>query len=361
MSVLRPRLSRRVGLPLLAAAMLLIGTLVAAPSVSGAPPARVKQFIASLSAGAGSSLTVTVTNCGGPTLPPECSAPSTIGLGAVQIAIPTGFRPATGVSAISNGTTWNNVSSNDTAIEVIAPGGSNKLNPGQSLLVTFNVPTTSFATCEGTNEFRTKAWGANAIAGSDPFEIKSSQPTLVCSGGTVTGPNGQTETVSGDFDGAVIVTFGGAAPDCGGEQFGDLGNQWQVYHLPTPVTIAPGPGFVPHGAFKVSTSEFPLSTAPGGPNADSSWYLTCYAVPQAAPDPFVNRFVTRGGGLAVAQTVGGVLSWVGILASCADAPTPCVSEQFLTTGQPNPAPPWTPSANKVHIATRMDPGDPHKS
>jgi hypothetical protein len=357
MSVLRPSLSRRVGLALVAAALLLTGTLVAAPSVSGAPPARVKQFIASLSAGAGSSLTVTVTNCGGPTLPPECSAPSTIGLGAVQIAVPTGFQPATGVSAISNGTTWN-ASYNEATktVDVIAPGGSNKLNPGQSLLITFNVTTTT--TCEGAKEFTTKAWGANAIAGSDPFEIKSSQPTVACSGGIVNGPNGQTEQVSGNFDGAVIVTFGGVAPDCGGTEFGTLGDQWQVYHLPTPVTITPGPGFVPHGLFKVSTSEFPLSTAPGGPNADSSWYLTCYAVPKDAGHP---RFVSRGtvDGFAVQQTVGDVLSWVGILASCVDAPTPCVSEQFLTTGPG--APPWTPSANKVHIATRMLPGDPHKS
>jgi hypothetical protein len=164
--------------------------------------------------------------------------------------------------------------------------------------------------------------------------------------------------VTGDFDGAVIVTFGGAAPDCGDDtDFGALGNQWQVYHLPTPVTITPGPGFVPHGAFKVSTSEFPLSTAPGGPDADSSWYLTCYAVPREGH----TRFATRGGGFAVDQTVGGVPSYVGILASCVDAPTPCVSEQFLTTGPgTNPAL-WDPTQNKVHIATRMDPGDPHKS
>jgi len=352
MSVLRPLLSRRGRLVFVATALLLIGALVAAPSVSGAKNA-VKQFTASLSAGAGGSLTVTVTNCGGPTLPPECTAPSTIGLGAVQIAVPTGFQPATDVSAISNGTIWNASYVDATkTIDATAPGGSNKLNPGQSLLVTFTVTT---STCVGTKEFTTKAWGSNSISGSDPFEIKSSQPTVACSGGIVNGPNGQTETVSGDFEGAVIVTFGGVAPDCGGTEFGTLGDQWQVYHLPTPVTITPGPGFVPHGTFKVSTSEFPLSTAPGGPGADSSWYLTCYAVPQ----DLHTRFVTRGGGLAVAQTVGGVLSWVGILASCTDAPTPCVSEQFLTTGPG--APPWSPGANKVHISTRMDPGDPHKS
>jgi hypothetical protein len=345
MSVLRPSLSRRVGLALVAAALLLIGTLVAAPSVSGAPPARVKQFIASLSAGTGSSLTITVTNCGGPTLPPECSAPSTIGLGAVQIAVPTAFRPATGVSAISNGTTWNNVSSNDTVIEVVAPGGGNKLNPGQSLVITFNVPTTSFATCEGTNEFTTKAWGANAIAGSDPFEIKSSQPTLACSGATVTGPNGQTETVTGDFDGSVIVTFGGDL-DCSFDP--DFGAQWSQFNLPTQVNITPGPGFVGHGP-KITTSRFPTE------GNDSSLYLICYAVPKAGhPDPFATR---TPDGVATTRTVNGVVSWVGILPNCYDPilgttrPEPCVSEQFLDVA---------PTPDQIVISVRVPPGDPFK-
>jgi hypothetical protein len=328
-----------------------MGTLVAAPSVSGAAPARVKQFIASLSAGTGSSLTVTVTNCGGPTLPPECGAPSTIGLGAVQIAVPTGFQPATGVSASTpSGTTWNaNYIDATKTIDVTAPGGTNKLNPGQSLLITFNVTTPT--TCVGAKEFTTKAWGANAIAGSDPFEIKSAQPTIACSGGTVIGPNGQTETVSGDFHGTVIVTFGGVGPNCGGPEFGPLGDQWEVYHLPTLVTITPGPGFQAGEHDKVSTSEFPLPLGGG----DSSWFLICYAVPQAGH----TAFETRGGGVATDdQTIGDIPQFVGILASCADAPTPCVSEQFLTTGPGSP--PWSPGANKVHISVRMDPGDPYK-
>jgi hypothetical protein len=82
--------------------------------------------------------------------------------------------------------------------------------------------------------------------------------------------------------------------------------------------------------------------------------LICYAVPQAGHA----QFETRGDGLAIAQTIGGTPHWVGILASCLDAPTPCVSEQFLTTGPGSP--PWSPSANKVHISVRMDPGDPYK-
>jgi hypothetical protein len=347
MSVLRPLLSRRVGLAFVAAALLLIGTLVAAPSVSGAPPARVKQFTASLSAGAGSSLTVTVTNCGGPTLPSECTAPSTIGLGAVQIAVPTGFQPASNVHASSGDTTWTNAGYNPAtkSVEVISPGGTNKLNPGQTLVVTFNVPTTSFATCKGTNEFTTKAWGANAIAGSDPFEIKSSQPTLACSGATVTGPNGQTETVTGNFEGSVIVTFGG---DLSCSLDPDFGAQWSQFNLPTQVNITPGPGFVGHGP-KITTSRFPTE------GNDSSLYLICYAVPKAGhPDPFATR---TPDGVATTGTVNGVVSWVGILPNCYDPisgltrPEPCVSEQFLDV---------TTTPDQIVISVRMPPGDPFK-
>jgi len=349
MSLPRPSLSRRVGLALVAAALLLTGTLVAAPSVSGAPPARVKQFIASLSAGTGSSLTVTVTNCGGPTLPSECTAPSTIGLGAVQIAVPTGFQPASNVHASSGDTTWTNAGYNPAtkSVEVISPGGTNKLNPGQTLVVTFDVPTTSFATCKGTNEFTTKAWGANAIAGSDPFEIKSSQPTLACSGATVTGPNGQTETVTGNFEGSVIVTFGGDL-SCSFDP--DFGAQWSQFNLPTQVNITPGPGFVGHGP-KITTSRFPTE------GADSSLYLICYAVPKAGPDDPPNRFKTRSGVDATTGTVNGVESWVGILPNCYDPisgltrPEPCVSEQFLDV---------TTTPDQIVISVRMPPGDPFK-
>jgi hypothetical protein len=339
MSVLRPLLSRRGRLALLAASLLLIGTVIAAPSVSGAPPARVKQFIASLSPGAGSSLTVNVTNCGGPTLPSECTAPSTIGLGAVQIAIPTGFQPATGVSASTpSGTTWN-ASYNDATktVDVTAPGGTNKLNPGQTLQITFNVTTT---TCEGTNEFTTKAWGANAIAGSDPFEIKSSQPTVVCSGGTVTGPNGQTETITGDFDGTLIVTFGGNL-DCSFDP--TFGAQWSQFHLPTQVNISPGPGFDAGENPKISTSRFPTE------GDDSSSYLICWAG--------LTTFTTRSGFPTQVVNIGGTNFFVGILPNCYDPigggtrPEPCVSEQFLDL---------TTNPDQIVISVRMPPEDPHK-
>jgi hypothetical protein len=308
----------------------------------------VKQFIASLSAGAGNSLTVSVTNCGGPTLPSECEAPSTIGLGAVQIAVPTAFRDASNVHASSGGTTWNAGYNQATkSVEVTSPGGTNKLNPGQTLVVTFDVPTTSFATCEGTNEFTTKAWGANAIAGSDPFQIKSSQPTLVCSGGTVTGPNGQTETVSGDFDGALIITFGGNL-DCSFDPI--FGSQWSQFNLPSQVNITPGPGFVAGDDPKISTSRFPTE------GADSSLYLICYGVPMADH----GTFVTRGGVNASAKDLDGDGindTWVGILPNCYDPISgltrsePCVSEQFLDV---------TRDPDQIVISVRMPRGDPYK-
>jgi hypothetical protein len=249
------------------------------------------------------------------------------------------------VHASSGGTTWTNASYNPAtnSVEVIAPGGSNKLSPGQSLLITFDVTTTT--PCEGTNEFTTKAWGAAAIAGSDPFEIKSSQPTVACSGGTVNGPNGQTETVSGDFEGAVIVTFGGDL-DC--SFVPTFGSQWSQFNLPTQVNITPGPGFVAGEDAKISTSRFPTE------GNDSSLYLICYAVPKVDhPDPFA----TRGDGVATTRIVNGVESWVGILPNCYDPisgdtrPEPCVSEQFLDV---------IPNPDKIVISVRMPPADPFK-
>jgi hypothetical protein len=362
-------LSRRVGLPLLAAALLLIGTLVAAPSVSGAPPARVKQFTASLSGGAApGSFTMTVTNCGGTPLVAPCTRSSTIDLGAVQIVVPSDLQPATFVSARTpSGTTWTGSYNTVTnTIDVIAPGGSNKLRPGQSLLITFNVATTP--TCEGTNEFTTSAWGANAIAGSDSFELLGSQPTLNClpRGGSVTDPvTGQTETITGDFTGHVIITFGGNTADCSfdtrltaaaGDGDTTYGAQWAQYHLPAHVAITPAGDFVAGSNPKISTSEFD-QTFFGG---DSSWYLICYAVPIDEAHP--TAFHTIGGGTATDRTIDGVHYWVGILEFCDLLPEPheppCVSEQFLTTGPGSP--PWNPADNRIHIAIEIPPNDPYK-
>ena len=362
MSVLRPLLSRRGRLVFVATALLLVGALVAAPGVSGAKNA-VKQFIASIdptgaTGGVAGSWTETITNCGGPTLPPRCTLSSTIGLGAIRVAVPIDFRPVTVTSVSSpNWTvTYDSATGN---INATANSGSFKLQPGQSLSFTFSATPEACAT--GTKTFTTAAWGSTVVSGTDPFAIQGDQPTVtvaangscLTSGESVTDPTtGQTETIEGDFEGHVSVTFGGPGPDCSSEAgFGDLGAQWEVYHLPSPVTITPAADFQPGIEDKISTSEFPLTTPPGG---DSSWYLICFAVPQAGH----TAFETRGGGTAIPQTIGGVPHFVGILASCADAPTPCVSEQFLTTGPD--APPWSPGDNMVHIAIRMDPGDPHK-
>jgi hypothetical protein len=363
MSVLRPLLSRRGRLVFVAVALLLVGALVAAPSVSGAKNA-IKQFIASIdptgaTAGAPDEWTLTVTNCGGLELEPPCTLSSTIGLGAIRITVPIEFRPVS-LTSVSN-PNWTATYAPATGnISANANGGSFKLQPGQSISFTFSA--TPEACSEGTKTFTSAAWGSTVVSGTDPFAVQAGHPAVtvapngacVTSGGTVTGPNGQTETITGNFQGHVSVIFGGdTGPDCSSEAgFGDLGNQWEQYRLPTQVTITPARDFIPGTGDKFSTSEFPLPSGGG----DSSWFLICYAVPQAGH----TAFETRGGGTAVSQTIGGVPHFVGILASCADAPTPCVSEQFLTTGQPNPAPPWTPSLNKVHIAVRMAPGDPYK-
>jgi hypothetical protein len=353
MSLLRPKLPR---LAFVAMSLILMGALVAAPSVSGAKPASVKQFLASLSGGDAGSLTMAVTNCGGASpLEPPCTASSTIALGSVRIGVPTGFQPVSGsaVSAISpDGRTWTAsfVAGN---INANAIGGNDKLQPGETVFITWHFDA-SATTC-ATATFPTAAWGSIAISGSEPFELKSPTPTLNCvgNGGSVTDPvTGQTETIAGNFTGHVLITFGGVGPDCSSEAgFGALGAQWEVYHLPSPVSITPAGDFHAGTEDKISTSEFDQDIFGG----DSSWYLICFAVPHDAAHP--TAFAARGGD-AILQTFGGTEQWVGILASCVDAPTPCVSEQFLTTGPGSP--PWIPGANKVHISIRMAPGDPWK-
>jgi hypothetical protein len=344
MSVLRPLLSRRGRLVFVATALLLIAALVAAPSVGGAKPASVKQFIASLSGAGTDSLTVTVTNCGGPVpLPDDCTASSTIAVGAVQVKVPTGIQAGTSVSARTpSGTIWNAsvapCGSADPAscvtINVLSPGGTNKLNPGQSLLVTFNVPT---ACPGGTTEFTTKAWGSNSISGTDPFEIKSSQPRLTCA----TSLDGQqTETITGDFQGTLNVSIGGNDFNCSSDP--TFGGQWDDFHLPNQVNITPGDGFVAGNDPKISTSRFPAVVG-----ADSSSYLICWASP--------TTFTTRGGTPPQVVPIGGTNFFVGILPNCYDPisgstrPEPCVSEQFLDL-----------ATNQFVISVRMPPADPHK-
>src|SRR6266540_1920017 len=266
MSLLRPKLPR---LAFVAMALILMGALVAAPTVSGAKNA-VKQFIASIApagatGGVAGSWTETVTNCGGPELPARCTLSSTIGLGAIRVAVPIEFRPVTltSVSSPNWTVTYDSATGN---INATANSGSFKLEPGGSLSFTFSATTEPCAV--GTKTFTTAAWGSTVVSGTDPFAIQGdpAQPFVtvaanggcVTSGGTVTGPNGQTETITGDFQGHVSVIFGGdTGPDCGGGAFGALGDQWQVYHLPTQVNITPVSDSHPGTPDKSSTSEFP--------------------------------------------------------------------------------------------------------
>lgn len=362
MSVLRPLLSRRGRFVLVAAALLLIGTLLAAPSVSGAK-AAVKQFTAVITpntaaGGVSGTWTERVKNCGTPVVAP-CTASSTIAIGRVRITVSSEFRATitTPVSVIaSNGSTWGLVYDSGAGTITAQPAnGSNKLNSGEFVDIPFSATPDITDTCSFPTTFTTTAIGG-LPSGPDnqTFSVVGPQPSLAL--GCTDPDTGQTDTVTGDFQGHVNVTFGGDAPNCGGPEFGALGDQWEVYHQPTPSTVTPAGDFIAGGP-KLWTTEFPLSTAPGGPDADSSWYLTCYAVPQVGH----TRFVSLGtaDGLAVDQTVGTVLSFVGILASCADAPTPCVSEQFLTTGPGGP--PWSTIDNMVHIGLTVDPGDPHRT
>ena len=351
MSVLRPLLSRRGRLVFVAVALLLVGALVAAPGVSGAKNA-VKQFIASINptgatGGVAGSWTETVTNCGGPELPQRCTLSSTIGLGAIRVAVPVAFRPAT-VTSVSS-PNW--TASYDPAtgnINATANAGTFKLQPGQSLSFTFSATPELCAT--GAKTFTTAAWGSTVVSGTDPFAIQSPQPSVtlgangacLTSGGSVTDPTtGQTETISGDFQGHVSVTFGGDDVNCSfDEQFG---TQWSQFNLPAQVGIVPAADFVAGTDPKISTSRFPTE------GADSSLYLICFASE--------TTFTTRGGTAPHVVNIGGTDFFVGILPNCYDPisgdtrPEPCVSEQFLDV---------TTSPDQIVISIRMRPGDPYK-
>ena len=364
MSILRPEISRRGRLVFVATALLLIAALVAAPSVSNA--AAVKQFTAGITpdtatGGVSGEWIERVKNCGTPVLAP-CTAASTIAIGQVRITVPAEFRdPFSFIASASNENNWTASYNSGTGVIVAqAVTGNDKLNSGEFVDIAIG----AIPECiSGPKEFRTTAVGGLPNGpNNQTFSIISSQPSVtiagcqLASGGSATDPEtGQTETIEGNFTGHVNVIFGGdTGPDCSSDaDFGALGNQWEAYHLPTQVTITPADDFHAGSQDKISTSEFPLVTPPGG---DSSWYLICFAVPQAGH----SAFETRGGGTAISQTIGGIPHFVGILASCVDAPTPCVSEQFLTTGPGTNPSLWDPTQDRVHIAIRMDPGDPYK-
>jgi hypothetical protein len=363
MSVLRPLHSSRGRLVFVTSALLLIAALVAAPGVSSA--ASVKQFTAIITpdtatGGVSGTWTEQVKNCGTPVEAP-CTASSTIAIGQVRITVPAEFRsdPFSFSADASDGNNWTATYNPGTGVIVAqAVTGNDKLNSGE--LVDIEIVATPECIA-GSKQFTTTAVGGLPNGpNNQTFAIVGSQPSVTIAGcqlapgGTATDPEtGQTETIEGDFTGHVNVTFGGVGPDCGGPEFGTLGDQWQVYHLPSPVNITPVAGDFHAGpSDKVSTSEFDQDIFGG----DSSWYLICFAVPQAGH----TAFETRGGGTAVAQTIDGVPAFVGILASCVDADTPCVSEQFLTTGPGSNPSLWDPAQDRVHIAIRMDTGDPWK-
>jgi hypothetical protein len=373
MSVLRPLLSGRGRLVFVATALLLIGTLLAAPSVSGAKPGNaVKQFVASIDpttgvSGVSRTWTVQVTNCIVPVVSP-CTASSTIGLGSIQITLPTEFRNSVTVSIADapTGKHWTVSSYNSSTgiATIVAVTGSDKLQPGESVFIAIQAtPTTT--TCPPT-PFTTSAWGSASVPGTEPFLIKSAQPTVtvappsgeaseacLTSGGSITDPETlQTETITGDFTGHVVVTFADGTADCSDDEiFGALGDQWEQFHLATPVTITPASDFHAGSGPKISTSEFNQSIFGG----DSSWYLICYAVPHDTAHP--TPFATKGGGTAT--DIGG--NWVGILDTCDIVSAPCVSEQFLTTGPGSDPSFWDPTQDMVHISIEIPAGDPHKS
>jgi hypothetical protein len=269
MSGMKDKLWPRGTLSVLATFALVVAIVVAVPGISGAR-AAVKQFLATMSpttatGNTASSWTETVTNCG-PASAAPCTASSTIGLGTIQISVPSEFRPITSLSASSpNGRNWT-VSYDSAAgkINAYATQGSDKLQPGEVVNITFGATP---STCDaGTKTFTTLAWGSTPLPGSDLFTLKSpSQPSIqiagcnLAPGNDMTGPNGT--NVTNDSDVTVGVSFGGTLT-CDS-------SQWASYQLPDEVNITPPahPGLNP----KAFIFKFDDAGA-----ADSSFYLICY-------------------------------------------------------------------------------------
>jgi hypothetical protein len=356
MSLLRPKLPR---LALAAMTLILMGALVAAPSVSGARNA-VKQFTATIApttatGGVADTWTEHIKNCGTPVEAP-CTASSTIAIGQVRITVPPEFRSepdfSVGVTA-SSGNNWTLVSYTSATGVIVAEAvtGNDKLASGESVDIAIDAIPECIA---GSKPFPTTAVGGLPNGpNNQPFDLVplgSPPPSVtitgcqLASGGTATDPvTGQTETIEGDFTGHVNVTFGGDL-DCGFDE--EFGSQWSQFHLPTQVNDIPADDFVAGPNPKRLISTFPAE------GDDSSLYLICYAVPKA-DHPIA--FKTRGGGDATTRTVDGAESWVGILPNCYDPisgdtrPEPCVSEQFLDL-----------ITNRIVISVRVPPLDPHR-
>jgi hypothetical protein len=261
MSVLRPLLSRRGRLFFLASALLLVAALVAAPSVSGAKPpgpASVKLFTAEISPGTAvgnmtNTWTETVHNCGPNETTTPCNVSSTIGLAVVRVSIPSGFQTNDFSASISSasGHSWTATYNSTThVVTAQASTGSDKLQAGESVQIAFHATPSSCTA--GAQTFSTQAWGDFTF--SDQFTVAGTNPSTTTatpivtitpnegcleSGDTAVGPDGQTETITGNFTGHLLVTFGGDL-DC---NFGTFGGQWFDFHLPTQVNITPGADF----------------------------------------------------------------------------------------------------------------------
>jgi hypothetical protein len=331
MSGLKLHISQRWRLSLLATFMLLIVMMITAPGVSSAR-AAVKLFTATITPGASAgTLTETVKNCGTPIEAP-CTAASTIGLGSIEILVPLQFQPVDttpGSLTISSPDWTVSYDPSSGTIEAQA-NGSNKLDSGELIDISFKPATPTTTPFCGT--FTTRAWASttNHTSGGDPFTLIGTQPTG-CSfgaGQTVTDPvSGENLTGSG-FVGSILASFGGNL-DC--SQDPTYGAQWFAYHLPNQVNLS--------ATGSASTFTITFNATNG---SDSSWYLICFSS--------TTLFLDRSGNSVAPGNP-------GILAACYDPATgttrnaPCVSEQYRTL-------PMSPNPNKIVISIKVPLGDP---
>jgi hypothetical protein len=267
---IRRKVSRRGRLSLFATFALLVAIVVAVPSIGNAR-AAVKQYDihvapASVSGGStGVAFTATILNCGAAPYPvgSKCTASSTIQLGTAQILVPSRFTNVTSVSASSANRNWAALW-DGTYIQANAVNGTDKLNAGDSVTISFTADVPGCSTTGSPYQFTTTAWGSTPTHTGETFSPLA-QPSVAVSGCVLgpgddtTGPNGT--NVTNDSDVTVGVSFGGNLT-CDS-------SQWASYQLPDEVNITPPehPGTDPKAfIFKFDDDGV----------ADSSFYLICY-------------------------------------------------------------------------------------
>jgi hypothetical protein len=169
---------------------ILLAGLTSPSYAAGSTVRYFKATISPDSVAAGSIATaysVTITNCDA-TACPDHATSSSQSMGSATIAVPSGFTNVTVQSAsASAGKTWaaNLVGGQ---IQLQASGGTNKLDPGQSVTLSFNANAPCVA---DPYEWTTAGYQDTPLATNTPYTLYGSQPVVTVTGtcATFTGWN----------------------------------------------------------------------------------------------------------------------------------------------------------------------------